>query len=75
MNLPEVRLTPASLSLRAFSHTASRLVELASTQHMQHSIQGSATHTGKETRQNIHMQKYKLLPSFLIGPLKYIWAL
>lgn len=43
VNLPEVRLTPASLSLRSLSQKTSRLVDPASTQHMQNSIQDSAT--------------------------------
>jgi len=43
VNLPEVRLTPASLSLRSLSQKTSRLVDPASTQYMQNSIQDGAT--------------------------------
>jgi len=55
VNLPEVRLTPASLSLRSLSQKTSRLVDPASTQHMQNSIQDSATqhsHGDKKVQSN-----------------------
>jgi len=77
VNLPEVRLTPASLSLRSFSQKTSRLVDPASTQHMQNSIQDSATqHSHGDTTVKGNIFSHARVQSHCLrDPVAYNWVL